>query len=136
MAACFRERNRIVDTHRCTTTQQLGNQPPARSLPHIVGIRLECKAPDRQMPALEHAVEITADYFQQHGLLPRVDALDRCQHIELHAMLFGGIHEACHAFREERPTVAAARIEEAIADTRIRADSAPYVLDICSNAVS
>lgn len=92
---------------------------------HVVCFRLEGEAPHGNGLALEvgFAAEALGELVEQHRLLVFVDFFDGLENAHFVAVLFGGLDEGFHVFREAASTVAAARVEEFAADAGVATDA-------------
>ena len=70
-------RHGVVGAHLRARRPQRLDQHPRRRLAHVVGVRLECEAPDGDRAPGELAAEELRDLLEQHVLLALVDRLDR-----------------------------------------------------------
>src|SRR6266850_2863939 len=121
---------RVVGADRRAVREELLDQDPAWGLSHVVRIRLERAAPDGDATAGELAVESRQDFSREHPFLSRVHLLHRLENRERAAGLFGRSDQGLDVLRKAGAAVAGPRVEEVIADPRVRAHAFAHLLDV------
>ena len=101
-----------------------------RLFAHVVGIRLECKAPHGETPLRQVIAEARDDLVDECFLLRFVRGLDGGENQELRSRTLRGEPQRLHVLREAAAAVADAGIEEMPADARIRADALAHRLAV------
>src|SRR6185503_13143874 len=102
------------------------DQRAARRLAHVVGVGLEREAPERDAPPGERRAEARANLVAEHALLRVVGPLDCREHAEWPADFGRRALQRADVLREARAAEPGARVQEVIADARIRADAAAH----------
>ena len=113
--------NRVIDSNYGSGLRELVDEHEGGGFAHVVGFGLKGEAPHGNCLALEvcFAAKTLGELVEQHGLLVFVDFFDGLQDAHLVAVLFGGLDEGLHVFREAASTVAAARVAELRADAGV-----------------
>src|SRR3546814_16473231 len=96
------------------------DQHAARRFTHVVRVRLERQAPDRNGLAAQIA-EIHADALEQQMFLAIVRCLHRGQHLQGLALLVAGLQQRLDVLRETRPPTATTPAENREANESGRA---------------
>ena len=122
--------DRVVGGDGGAGSEEVGDQLTARRFAHVVGIGLEGEAPEREVPALE-VVETALDLAAQDVFLGVVGFLDGGQHLEGDVgVVLGGLDQRLDVLGEAGAAVAAAGVEEVVADARVGADALADHLDV------
>src|SRR5665647_511638 len=106
------------------------NQLAARRLAHVVGIGLECQAPQRKMFACEVCAELLLDFAREYMFLHIVGGFHCVEHLQIMAIFLANLDQRFDIFRKTRASVTAARIEKVITDARVGAYALPHGLNI------
>ena len=124
-ALAFVHGDRVVHADCCACLGQEVDEHEGGGFAHIVSFGLEGETPHGNRLALEvgFAAKTLDKLVEKHRLLVFVDFFDGFENAHLVAVLFGGLDEGFHVFREAASTVAAARVEEFAADAGVATDA-------------
>jgi hypothetical protein len=122
--------HRVVCHHAGAATQQFGHDHAAGRLAHVVGVGLEGQAPQREACGPQVVAEALDDAVHQHVLLALVGALHRLQQVQRLAHRAGAVQQRLHVLGKARAAVAAAGVQELVADARVAADAAAHLFDV------
>ena len=124
-ALAFVHGDRVVHADCCACLGELVDEHESSGFTHVVGFGLEGEAPHGDGLALEvgFAAKTLGELVEQHRLLVFVHFFDGLENAHLVAVLFGGLDEGFHVFREAASTIAAARVEELRADAGVASDT-------------
>src|SRR6185369_10429509 len=100
----------------------------ARRLAHVVRVGLERETPDGEAAPGEIRAETLHHLRAEDLLLPLVRIARRADDLEVDAVLLAGMQQRAHILREAGAAEPRPRIEEAVADARIRPDAHAHVL--------
>lgn len=85
---------------------------------------------------LQVFAELVDDFLHQYHLLACIDILDRLEDFCVVTELCARLDECLHILREAAAAIAAARIDELIADPAVTADAFADFVHICTNALT
>src|SRR5436190_13803761 len=114
----------------CATVEQRLDHHPAWRLPHIVGLRLERKAPERERSVPQVGPEAFDHAVDQHVFLSIVDAAHGLEDAQALAVVRGRMHQRLHVFWKAAATIADTSVEEAVADAWVSTNAPAHLLDI------
>src|SRR6188474_3411983 len=126
-------RDGIVGAHSRAGRPQRVHQRAARRLAHVVGIGLEREPPERKCSTGKLAMKVAVDLLEQHALLTLVHGLDRGEQTRVEAVLACAVYQRLDVLRKAGTAVACPRVDEAVADARIRTDAEPDLLDVSAD---
>ena len=121
---------RVVGPEGGAHPPQAFDQDPAGRLAHVVGIGLERQAPQGEVPALRSAPKRFTIFVQHAASALRWPPPPRRAPEQIHAGLVRGTDQRLHVLGKAGAAVAAAGIEEVVADARIGADAVAHLLDV------
>ena len=116
--------------YRSACRPQGFHQYPTGCFAHIVGAWLEGQTPQRKGLAGQVALVMLIDLVEQTDFLALVHFLDRFQHIAVITMCQRCLIQRFHIFGQTGAAVAAAGMDELVANTWIRANPDAHVLSV------
>ena len=133
--ARFGHRNGIVRDDPRAASDECRDDLARRGLAHVVGVRLEREAPQRERAAGQVFAEASDDLLDETQLLRVVRRLDGRHDAQRPAELRRRMLQRLHVLREAGPAVADAGVEKVPADPRIGTDALADMLDVRAELV-
>ena len=129
-------RHRVVRFHRGAGGDEFAQQYHRRRLAHVIGAGLERESPHPECEPAKIGTETRSYLLEQALFLRLVARLDRRQYHRFDTVLPRRVNQGPHVLGQARTAVAAAGVDERIADAAVGADAFAHVFHVDTRALA
>ncbi len=122
--------HRVIGAHLGAAAREFGDGRQAGRFAHVIGVGLEGQAPQGDLAAAQVFAKARHQLFSQAELLRVVRGLGGLDDAHRQAVLGRGVDQRLHVLRKARAAIARARVQEVIADARVRANAAAHLFNV------